>query len=117
MGGFNGAWLDRQGIRPSYLGLGALLLGLGVRPPRSVSHLYPLLTLMLRVLRCFQWRWSKRERSDAMENVVSVEDDYHVITHKGGQRTLRVLDAGWRCADISGALGSSRNLLLTVVRI
>ena len=54
MGGFNGAWLDRHGIRPSYLGLGGpLLLGLGVRPPRSVSHLYPLLTLMLRVLRCW----------------------------------------------------------------
>ena len=49
MGGFNGAWLDRP-----YLGLGGpSLLGLGVRPPRSVSHLYPLLTLMLRVLRCF----------------------------------------------------------------
>ena len=47
------AWLDRHGIRPSYLGLGGPpLLGLGVRPPRSVSHLYPLLTLMLRVLRC-----------------------------------------------------------------
>ena len=53
MGGFNGAWLDRHGIRPSYLGLGGpLLLGLGVRPPRSVSHLFPLVTLMLRVLRC-----------------------------------------------------------------
>ena len=24
-GGFNGAWLDRHGIRPSYLGLGARL--------------------------------------------------------------------------------------------
>ena len=55
MEGFNGAWLDRHGIRPSYLGLGGPpLLGLGVRPPRSVSHLYPLLTLMLRVLRCFK---------------------------------------------------------------
>ena len=55
MGGFNGAWLDRHGIRPSYLGLGGPpLLGLGVRPPRSVSQLYPLLTLMLRVLRCLQ---------------------------------------------------------------
>ena len=29
---------------------GPPLLGLGVHPPRSVSHLYPLLTLMLRVL-------------------------------------------------------------------
>ena len=29
----------------------------GVRPPRSVSHLYPLLTLMLRVLRCLQTQW------------------------------------------------------------
>ena len=58
MGGFNGAWLDRHGIRPSYLGLGGPpLLGLGVRPPRSVSHLYPLLTLMLRVLRCLQTQW------------------------------------------------------------
>ena len=53
VGSFNGAWLDRHGIRPSYLGLGGPpLLGLGVRPPRSVSHLYPMLTLMLRVLRC-----------------------------------------------------------------
>ena len=40
MGGFNGAWLDRYGIRPAYLGLGGPpLLGLGVRPPRSVSLL------------------------------------------------------------------------------
>ena len=58
MGGFNGAWLDRHGIRPSYLGLGGPpLLGLGVRPPRSVSLLYPLLTLMPRVLRCLQTQW------------------------------------------------------------
>ena len=43
VGGFNGAWLDRHGIRPSDLGLGGPpLLGLGVRPPRSVSLLYPL---------------------------------------------------------------------------
>ena len=50
----NGARLDRHGIRPSYLGLGGPpLLGLAVRPPRSVSHLYPFLTLMLRVLRYF----------------------------------------------------------------
>ena len=40
MGGFNGAWLDRYGIRPAYLGLGGPpLLGLAVRPPRSVSLL------------------------------------------------------------------------------
>ena len=32
--------------------------GSGVRPPRSVSHLYPLLTLMLRVLRCL-WQCLK----------------------------------------------------------
>ena len=58
MVGFNGAWLDRHGIRPSYLGLGGPpLLGLGVRPPRSVSHLYLLLTLVLRVLRCLQTQW------------------------------------------------------------
>ena len=41
------------GSVPLILALGGPpLLGLGVRPPRSVSHLYPLLTLMLRVLRC-----------------------------------------------------------------
>ena len=37
------------GSVPLILALGPPLLGLGVRPPRSVSHLYPLLTLMLRV--------------------------------------------------------------------
>ena len=40
----------------------------------------------------FQWRWSERERPEAMENVVSVENGYHDITHKRGQRTFRVLD-------------------------
>ena len=46
------------GSVPLILALGGpSLLGLGVRPPRSVSHLYPLLTLMLRVLRCLQTQW------------------------------------------------------------
>ena len=38
-----------------------------------------------------------------MENVVSVEDDYHVNAHERGQRAFRVLDAGWRRPDNSGA--------------
>ena len=37
------------------------------------------------------------------KNVVSVEDDYHVNTHGGGQREFCVLDAGWRRSDGSGA--------------
>ena len=50
------------GSVPLILALGGpLLLGLGVRPPRSVSHLYPLLTLMLRVLRCLL-RKKRREK-------------------------------------------------------
>ena len=58
MGGFNGAWFDRHGIRPSCLGFGGPpLLGPGVPPSRSVSHLYPLLTLMKGVLRCLQTQW------------------------------------------------------------
>ena len=60
MGGFNGAWLDRYGIRPAYLGL-----ALGVRPfwvwksvLRGRSHFSdPLLTLTLIVLRCLQTQW------------------------------------------------------------
>ena len=34
-------------------------------------------------------RWSKRERSETMENVVCDVDDHHVISRKGGQRTFR----------------------------
>ena len=58
MGGFNGAWLDRNGIRPAYLGLGGpCLLGLG-SVLRGRSHFPdPLLTLTLRVLRCLQTQW------------------------------------------------------------
>ena len=38
-----------------------------------------------------------------MENVLSVEDDFHVNTHEGGQRAFCVLDAGHRRSDGSGA--------------
>ena len=38
MGGFNGAWLDRHGIRPSYLGLGGSPPS-GSGGPSSETHL------------------------------------------------------------------------------
>ena len=58
----------------------------------------------------FLWCWGKRERSEAMENVVSVEDDHNDNAHQRGQTTVCVLDAGWRCADGSGTLGVRRIL-------
>ena len=58
-----------------------------------------------RWIQAFQWCWGKRERSAAMENVVSAENGYHDITHKRGQRTFRVLNVGWRRTDGSGTPG------------
>ena len=61
-----------------------------------------------RRIQAFQGCWDKRQRSEAMKNMVSVEDDFNDITHKRGQRTFGVLDAGWRCVDGSGILGVFR---------
>ena len=50
-----------------------------------------------------------------MEHVVSVEDDYHVISHERSQRAFLVLDVGWGRADSSGAPGVSKNVIFTIL--
>ena len=52
-----------------------------------------------------------------MENVVSFEDDYHVISHESSQRAFRVLDVGRGRADRSGAPGVSRTFVRKVVSL
>ena len=61
---------------------------------------------MQKVASSVQWRWSKGKRSEAMENVVSVENDYYDSLQVDGGETLifNMLEARDRDKDpIDGA--------------